>query len=390
MPSSFDFTQLDSPLFLIELPFAAPSVLACGAWLKNTICVTRGHSALISPLIGDLDTAYARIRLDETVSRMCQMFKVQPEIVAHDLHPDFYSTQFASSYATKHNLPIIAVQHHHAHIAAICAEHGISEAVLGLALDGVGLGVDAMPWGGELLRVEGGYFERLGYLASLAMPGGDQAAREPWRMAAAVLFKLGRANEILLRFPNQPAVDTVTTMLQRNLNCPVTSSMGRLFDAAAALLGVNEIQSHEAQAAIELQALAESHGNVASLAQGYQITVNNILDFSSLLAWLAQCTDIFHGAAVFHATVAAGLAEWVAVTARKHQCVLIALGGGCFHNRLLLQLLSQHLAENNLVVLSAKRLPPNDSAISLGQAWVAAQRYDTATTHSDHLKTVNC
>ncbi len=279
-------TWADLPFRSIELPFAIPSVLACGAWLKNTVCVTRSHNALVSPVIGDLDTAHARSRLDETVFHMCQKLNVQPEMVAHDLHPDFYSTQFAHTYAAKHDLPILAVQYHHAHIAAICAEHGINETVLGLALDGVGLGIDETLWGGELLRVEGGYFERLRHLATLAMPGGDRAAREPWRMAAAALFDLGHAHEITSRFPAQPAVNTVVTMLQRNLNCPATSSMGRLFDTVAGLLGVNEIQSHEVQAAIQLQTLADSYGKVASLEDGYQITVNNVLDFSPLLAWL--------------------------------------------------------------------------------------------------------
>jgi hydrogenase maturation protein HypF len=368
-------TWTELPFYSIELPFAIPSVLACGAWLKNTVCVTRSHTALVSPVIGDLDTAQARSKLDETVLHMCQILNVQPKVVAHDLHPDFYSTQFAHTYAAKHNLPILPVQHHHAHIAAICAEHGISDAVLGLALDGVGLGIDNMPWGGELLRVEGGYFERLGHLATLAMPGGDRAAREPWRMAAAALFTLGHAHEIALRFPAQPAVNTVIAMLQRNLNCPATSSMGRLFDTVAGLLGVNETQSHEAQAAIQLQTLAASYGKVASLEEGYQITASNVLDFSPLLAWLMQCTNVAKGAAVFHATLADGLAKWVALAASKYHCARIALGGGCFHNELLLQLLSQHLAENNLKILYAKQLSPNDSAISLGQAWIAAQRY---------------
>lgn len=377
MAKSASFAWIDRSYCTIELPFAVPPVLACGAWLKNTLCVTQDRNALITPVIGDLDSAQVRTKVDETVLRMCQIMNMQPEVVAHDLHPDFYSTQFACRYAARFDLPLIAVQHHHAHIAAICAEHGVSETVMGLALDGVGLGLDEMPWGGELLRVEGENFERLGHLATLAMPGGDRAAREPWRMAAAALFQLGHADEILLRFPKQAAVNTVVSMLQRNLNCPATSSMGRLFDAAAGLLGINEVQSHEAQAAIQLQMLAESYGDVAALEGGYHITSDNILDFSPLLAWLTQCKDVSYGAAIFHSTLAAGLAEWVTQAASKCHCSLIALGGGCFHNELLMRLLNQHLAENKLTILSARRLPPNDSAISLGQAWIAAQRYKT-------------
>lgn len=365
---------------IISLPSAGPSVLACGAWLKNTVCVTRGNKAHVSQLIGDLDSAEARLMLEQNVSRLCAELEVQPEVVAHDLHPDFYSTQFAQSYASQRGLAIVAVQHHHAHIAAICAEHGLTHAVLGLALDGVGLGTDNTAWGGELLRVEGANFQRLGHLAPLAMPGGDRAAREPWRMAAAVLFQLRRGDEIAQRFPNQAAAKTVATMLQRKLNCPTTSSTGRLFDAAAGLLDVNEMQAFEAQAAIQLQELAQRHGHVPPLAGGYQIAENtplvknSVLDFSSLLAMLGDCHDAAYGAALFHATLAAGLAEWVELSAGTQNITDIALGGGCFHNDILLQTLSARLTAKGLRVLTAQQMQPNDSAISLGQAWVAMQQ----------------
>ena len=358
---------------VITLPSAGPSVLACGAWLKNTVCVTRGNEAHVSPLIGDLDSAEARQMLDDMVMHLCEALDVQPEIVAHDLHPDFYSTHFAHTYAAQRGLTVLAVQHHHAHIAALCAEHHIHEAVLGLALDGVGLGTDGTPWGGELLRVEGAGFERLGHLALLPMPGGDRAAREPWRMAAAVLFQLGRGEEIASRFIDQPGAQTVAAMLQRDLNCPATSSMGRLFDAVAGLLGVNEIQAFEAQAAIQLQEAAQRHGQVAPLDDGCRIDENGALDFSPLLAVLADCRDKGYGAALFHATLAAGLAEWVERAARQHNIAHVALGGGCFHNDILLHTLSDRLAEQGLRVLTGKQMQPNDSAISLGQAWVALQ-----------------
>ena len=311
--------------------------------------------------------------LDDTVARLCHELNVQPEIVAHDLHPDFYSTQFAQAYAAQRGLPLVAVQHHHAHIAALCAEHRIQNAVLGLALDGVGLGTDNTPWGGELLRAEGAEFERIGHLAPLRLPGGDRAAREPWRMAAAVLFQLSRGDEIAQRFPDQPGAQTVATMLQRNLNCPITTSTGRLFDAAAGLLGVNEIQAFEAQAATLLQEAAQRHGEVAPLDDGYLIDENGVLDFSPLLAVLADCRDKGSGAALFHATLAAGLAEWVERSAHLHNIAAVALGGGCFHNDILLRTLSDRLAAQGLRVLTAQRMQPNDSAISLGQAWVALQ-----------------
>lgn len=356
---------------VIALRCSGPPVLACGAWLKNTVCVTRGNEAHVSQLIGDLGSIDARLMLESSVARLCRKLDVQPEAVAHDLHPDFFSTQFAQAYAARHDLPLVAVQHHHAHIAAICAEHHFNDAVLGMALDGVGLGTDNTPWGGELLCLKGTGFERLGHLAHLKMPGGDRAAREPWRMAAAVLFQLDRGEEIARRFSAQPGAQTIALMLQRNLNCPTTSSMGRLFDAAAGLLGVNEIQSFEAQAAIQLQNLAQNHGEVAPLKDGWRIGEDYLLDFSPLLASLAECRDAGYGAALFHATLAAGLDEWVGCASAAQGIANIALGGGCFHNDVLLHTLSDRLAARRMRVLTSRRLQPNDSAISLGQAWVA-------------------
>lgn len=361
----------------IVLPSAGPSVLACGAWLKNTICITSGNKAYVSPLIGDLDNAAARHNLDTMVALLCQHYDVHPEAVSHDLHPDFYSTLFAYAYAERHRVPAIAVQHHHAHIAAICAEHHITTPVLGLALDGIGLGSDNTPWGGELLLVDREKYKRLGHLAPLAMPGGDRAAREPWRMAAAVLFQLGKGDEIVQRFASQPGAETVKNMLYRNLNCPTTSSMGRLFDAVAGLLGVNTIQSHEAQAAMQLQHLAEQYGQIDSLQEGYDVNNKNVLDFSPLLAALIEQklvnNNMAQGAALFHTTLAAGLADWVGNTASRTGIKQIALGGGCFHNTVLSQALIARLDSQGLQVFSALEMPPNDSAISLGQAWVAMQ-----------------
>lgn len=344
-------------------------MLACGAWLKNTVCITQGNMAHVSQLIGDLDSVDARLMFDETVARLCELGS--PEIVAHDLHPDFYSTQFGQRFAAQRGLPTVAVQHHHAHIAAICAEHSHAAPVLGLALDGVGLGTDGTPWGGELLLVAGAEFQRLGHLAPIAMPGGDRAAQQPWRMAAAVLHQLGRADEIESRFSSQPGAATVAAMLQRGLNCPVTSSMGRLFDAAAGLLGVNEVQAFEAQAAILLQQLAQQYGSIAPLDAGYLIGQNNVLDFSPLLAALADCSDASCGAALFHATIAQGLTEWAERAAAQHGIKHVALGGGCFYNAILRQALSDRLATLGLHVLSSQQ--PGDSSISLGQAWVAVQ-----------------
>ena len=363
---------------VISFPSSSAAVLACGAWLKNTVCLTQGNQAFLSPVIGDLGSVAARNRLDQTVRRMLQQYPDKPVIVAHDLHPDFYSTEFSRYFAEQHRIAVLAVQHHHAHIAAVCAEYGITRPVLGLALDGVGLGTDNTPWGGELLWVDGAQFKRLGHLATLALPGGDRAAQEPWRMAAAVLFRLQRSAEIVRRYADQPAAATVAVMLEKNLNCPQTSSMGRLFDAAAALLGVNTIQTHEAQAAIQLQQLAEQNGIAPALVDGYRITANNDLDFAPLLAALLDYRDSDHdagyAAALFHATLIEGLAVWLQQAAQQHSISLIAFGGGCFHNAVLKQGLIDRLSTTGLQLLFPKAILPDDSGISLGQAWVARQQ----------------
>ena len=290
----------------IRLPHAGPSVLAFGAYLKNTVCVTRGDEAFLSPHIGDLDNAATCAFLDETVARMLDLLEVKPDVVAHDLHPDYFSTRAAIEFATRHEVPMVAVQHHHAHIAAVCAEHAWRGPVLGLALDGIGLGSDGEAWGGELLKVDGARCERLGHLRPLPLPGGDRAAREPWRMAAAVLHELGRNSGIGARF-QEAGADLLANMLERDINCPRTSSMGRVFDAAAG----------------------------------------------------------------FHATLVAALADWIMHAAETSGLTTLAWGGGCFLNSLLSVGLRQNLEARGITVLAPVRVPPGDAGIALGQAWVA-------------------
>jgi hydrogenase maturation protein HypF len=263
------------------------------------------------------------------------------------------------------------VQHHHAHIAAVLAEHRVEEPVLGLALDGVGLGTDGGIWGGELLHVDGMHCRRLGHLQALPMPGGDRAAREPWRMAAAALHLLGRTAEIPARFPDQRGAATVQQMLERSINTPATSSMGRAFDAAAGLLKIHAINNFEGQAAMLLEGWAEIHGETLPLQDGYRIDADNLLDLRPLYEALADCQDSAHGAALFHATLAAALADWAEQAARRAGLRTVACGGGCFLNHLLALKLTALLRQRGLRVLLAQQLPPNDGGLSLGQAWVA-------------------
>ncbi len=348
-------------------------MLALGGWFKSSACVAHGEEAWLSPPLGDLDQAEACAALEQTASALCGMLDRAPQAVAHDLHPDFFSTRLALEIADRLGVPAVGVQHHHAHIAAICAEYGIDDPVLGLALDGVGLGTDGGAWGGELLLVEGAESLRLGHLQHLALPGGDRAAREPWRMAAAALHRLGRGDEIERRFARQPAAKKLDGLLQRSLNCPPTSSAGRLFDAAAGLLGLCPVQIYEAEAAILLEILAQQHGPVDPLPQGYTLH-GGVLDFLPLLDVLADCGDAAYGAALFHATIAAGLAEWAACGASRHEIDIVACGGGCFLNGLLSHDLTARLRGYGLSVLTALQLPPGDQSLALGQAWVARAR----------------
>ena len=364
----------------IQLARAGPSVLATGAGLKNTVCITRGDQAFLSAHIGSLDNAASCEALTEAVTHLCGVLDVQPQGVAHDLHPDFFSTRFALDFAAARGLPaqaVHAVQHHHAHIAAVAAEHRVTGPLLGLALDGVGLGSDQGAWGGELLRVDGGRFQRLGHLAHLAMPGGDAAAREPWRMAAAALHASGRSAQIAARFGHRPAAAAVAQMLERGLRCQPTSSLGRWFDAAAALLRVRETNAYEGQAAMLLEALAA--GALArppeeDLAALVPVRGDGRLDPGPLVLRLADETDLPHGALLFHHALADGLARWVARAAHDSGLRQVALGGDCFLNALLTALLLPRLAAQGLQVLQAEQAPPNDGGIALGQTWVAIQR----------------
>jgi hydrogenase maturation protein HypF len=361
----------------VRLPASGISVLAFGAHLKNTVCVTRGNEAFVSPHVGDLDNAATCAFLDETAQRLCSLLETRPHRVAHDLHPDDYSTLAALAFASRHGIEAVAVQHHHAHIAAVCAEHGWTGPVLGLALDGVGHGTDGTAWGGELLRVEGGRFERLSHLRPLPLPGGDRAARQPWRMAAAVLHELGRGEEIVERFATEAAAPGVAELLTRGLQCPRSSSMGRVFDAAAGLLGLCANIRYEAQAAMLLEQAAtreaQRRGLPHAMSAGWVLHENGQLDLLPVLASLAEAKDVDQAAARFHATVVEALAEWVLRASEHAGFKTVAWGGGCFLNSLLATGLRERLQRHGITVLAPRLLSPGDASISVGQAWVAMQ-----------------
>lgn len=346
----------------VRLAKAVPPILAVGALLKNTICVAAGERAFISACVGNLDNADNFHRFEATVDGMCRHLGLPPALVVHDLHPDFHSTRFARRLA----IPTMAVQHHHAHVAAIAAEHGLVGPLIGICMDGFGLGPDNEAWGGELLFMEGADYARIGHLATLSQPGGDVAVREPWRMGAAALWRMGRGSEIPDRFAEWPAAALLPRLLERGLKSPQTSSAGRLFDAACGLLGIYPVAEFEGQAPMALERMVTEP---RVMPGGWRIE-GGILDLLPLLEALLDC-DPRIGADLFHGTLIAALVEWAAQAGAEHGIREIALSGGCFLNRVLSRGVAAGLAARGLVPLEGRRLAPGDSGLSLGQAWVA-------------------
>jgi len=349
----------------IDLGVDGPSVIAFGAHQKTTIAVTRGREAFVSQHIGDLDSSQSRRRHRETARHLIDLLDVKPEAAACDLHPDFPSTRLAE----ESRLPLLRVQHHAAHIAAVAAEHRHNGPLLGVALDGYGYGDDGMAWGGELMMVSGARWRRIGHLAPLPMPGGERAAREIWRMglaAAAVTERLD--DDILRRLAGDRSLADAIVSLARNPATQQTTSLGHLFDAAAAMLGLRLEQTDEAQAAMELEALVRAP---APLPDGYTIN-ETVLDFSPLLAHLLDARpDVADGADLFHGTVAAGLADWISRSGRSLGVDCIALAGGCMTNRVLVEELCHRLTVSGLTPLLPRLMPANDGGLSLGQALMA-------------------
>jgi hydrogenase maturation protein HypF len=348
----------------IDLGEDGPDVIAFGGHLKATITLTRGREAFVSQHVGDLDTAGTVRALRETAARWMDLLGVDPEGAASDLHPDFQSSRLAE----ESGLPLVRVQHHAAHVAAVAAEHRLQGPVLGAALDGHGLGTGGGAWGGELIRIEGPSWRRHGHLAPLPFPGGDRAAREPWRMGLAALARLGQLDaRALERFAGQPAAPSVAALLASG-RAPETTSLGRHFDAAAALLGLRMVQDYEGQAAMELEALVRE----PIVMEGGFSLVGCELHVSSLLARLAEGTlDPTEGASLWHGTLAEGLAAWIAAAASAGGHAQVVLGGGCMMNRVLAEALCRSMRHRGVEPLLARALPSNDGGLSLGQAVLA-------------------
>jgi hydrogenase maturation protein HypF len=358
-------------------PLARP-VLAYGAHLKNTFCLARGRQAFVSHHIGDLENLETLTSLREGIAHFQRLFDIAPEIVAHDLHPEYLATKEALAS----EVPIkIGVQHHHAHIASVIAEHALDGPVIGVAADGTGYGLDGAVWGCELLVADLAGFERAGHLAYVPLPGGDAAVRQPWRVAAAYLAQLYGPGFVDMDLPFTRALDrarwgVLAQMIARRVNSPPTSSLGRLFDAAAALIGLRGEAQYEGQAAIELEAIAERGAAPYPFAIAgdapFQIEAGDML--AAMIEDLRAGVGASQIAGRFHASVA----EFLAAACERARLAtgigVVALSGGVFQNRLLLERLDERLHAAGFQVFTNRRVPPNDGGISLGQAAVADER----------------
>ncbi len=376
----------------VELPAGlhldAPPLLAVGGHMKNVFALARGRHVYQSQHLGDLENLTGLEFFKESLDHLMRTFEIEPETVAHDLHPGYLSTEWAKEWARERGLRLIAVQHHHAHIAGCMAEHGLEGPVIGLALDGTGYGTDGRIWGGEVLvcRLEG--FERFAHLEYVPMPGSEAAIREPWRMAlghlSAAGFDVGSVEVLDLVGATEKEARVLRRMMERGVNAPLTSSLGRLFDAVAAVvLGRREVD-YEAQAAIELEGLAVDEPDIPApecyhlkfLGGDWSKREPAILTAKSM--WGALMQDLLRGAAKpgiaarFHAGVAAGFVRAAVLARRATGVEQVALSGGCMHNRRLARLLRVGLEAEGFEVFQHRQVSPGDGGLSYGQAVVGA------------------
>jgi len=351
------------------------AILACGADLKNTFTLIKGDTAYISQHIGDLTTIETYDVYKKTIQQYKRLFKINPDIIVCDLHPDYLTTR----YADKSGAKVIKVQHHYAHIASVIAEHGIKEEVIGVAFDGTGYGADGTIWGGEFFRASLNGFKRVGHIKEMPLPGGEFAAKEPWRMAAIYLIKSFGNEYKNLEIPCIKEIrknngELLIKTVESGINSVISTSAGRLFDAVSALLGICYFNTYEGQAAVELEAIAD-------IKQGefydYEIEKEEVLviDFtktiSSIVQELEAGREISEIAGAFHNTVAYSIAEMCSIIRKRSGLRSAALSGGVFQNRLLLQNTIKLLENDGFNVYINKIMPCNDGGISLGQAAVA-------------------
>lgn len=342
----------------IRVPVALPRVLAVGPHMKSTVAIACGRDVIVSQHLGDLDSLESRAAFERTIHDLCRLYQFEPDVIACDLHPDYYSTQWARSTGK----PVIAVQHHHAHAAACAAENGLSEPYLAIVWDGTGYGLDQTIWGGEFFAVVGDQFQRISHLRPFCLPGGDAAIRQGWRAVAAIRHELNLESDA-------PVV--VRRMIEKKLNCPVTTSAGRLFDAVAAITGVARESTFEGQAAMLLERAARSSND--TVAYPLPLT-SEYADWGPLIHALLEDLECGVSRAVAARRFHNSLAGLILAVAQQCGIPNVVLTGGVFQSDLLTATASALLEVNHFTVFTHQRVPPNDGGISLGQAVLAASR----------------
>ena len=362
------------PVFLKD---EMPPILALGAELKNTICVTKGNMAFLSQHVGDLENLSTYEFFQLTIDHLTRILEITPQLIAYDLHPDYLSTRFAQAQP---DITRVQVQHHHAHIVSCMAEHKLDGKVIGLSFDGTGYGTDGTIWGGEILIVAAADFERAGHLETVCMPGGAAAIKEPWRMAVSYLMQAFGSQFQSLDIPvlNAVAEDKLTIvseMIAKGVNAPLTSSLGRLFDGVAAILGIRNSVNFEGQAAMELEMLAADSTDTVydfewAFDDRYRILAAPII--RAVVHDYQKGVSAAHISATFHNTLIRLFVDVCNDIRKARELNRVVLSGGCFQNSTLLTGLIRELHRNRFEVFAHEQVPTNDGGISLGQAVIAA------------------
>ena len=365
--------------FPVRLPFKARQVLACGTDLKNTFCATKDDYAFVSQHIGDMENLETLEHFETSIELYKRLFRLEPEIIAHDLHPDYLATRYAQGLGA--SVQLMAVQHHHAHIVSCLAENGVQEPAIGVALDGTGYGSDGQVWGGEFLVADYQGFQRMGHLQYVPLPGGEAAIRRPYRMAIGHLYSLlgNEGLEAALPFLgdlDSQEIQIIKQQVEQGINTPLTSSGGRLFDAVSALLGFHAEATYEGQAAIQLEMMAyDTDDDVVYPFAIVERGDAKIIRLSEL--WGAILHDLRAEvpagaiAARFHNTIAQMIVQMCDRISEETGLQQVALSGGCFQNRLLLTKATSMLREAGFEILTHHQVPCNDGGVSLGQAVIA-------------------
>lgn len=352
-------------------------VLAVGAQQKNTFCLTRGGEAILSAHIGELENEPALASFETGIADFERLLQLRPEALAHDLHPDYLSTHYALHRAVADGLPLVGVQHHHAHLAACLADAQRTEPALGLCFDGTGWGPDGTVWGGEVLLGDLRGYERLAHLRPFRLAGGEAAVRQGWRVAVDLAAQAGVQLDAVALGVDEERLDLVEQMLAADLQCVPTTSCGRLFDAVAALIGLRSDSRYEGEAAVALEGVAAEGSAEALFALARADGVWQI-DWRPVVTWLLEQraagagVDVLAGA--FHAGLAGTAAELAGQLRAATGVNVVALSGGCWQNVRLLSETVDRLQATGFEVLTHQRVPPNDGGLSLGQAAVARAR----------------